>query len=89
MDGDVPYVLLDVRDREEYDAGHITGAVLIPEHEIAKLAEGEIPNKNIIILVYCRSGRRSAMASQKLLDIGYVNVLDFGGILSWPYDLSN
>lgn len=85
MERGTPYVLLDVRTQQEFDAQRIDGAVLIPDNEIAR-AEAELPDKNATILVYCRSGRRSEAAARKLVDMGYTNVFDFGGILDWPYE---
>lgn len=78
-------ILLDVRTQEEYDGGHIPGAVCFPNEDI----QPELPlpfEKDAEILVYCRSGRRSAEAAGKLADMGYTNVADFGGILGWPYE---
>lgn len=89
MDGTEDYVLVDVREMEEYAEGHIEGAILIPYGEIEKRAEEELTNKEQMILVYCRSGRRSAIAAQALVDMGYTNVRDFGGIIDWPYDVTN
>lgn len=78
-------ILLDVRTQEEYDRGHIPGAVCFPNEDI--LPELPLPfEKDAEILVYCHSGRRSAEAAEKLKRMGYANVADFGGILSWPYD---
>ena len=79
------YILLDVRTQAEYDQERIEGAILIPDTEIKQRAEKELPDKNALILVYCRSGVRAANASQALVDLGYTNVQDFGGILNWPY----
>ncbi len=79
------YTLLDVRTQQEYDEEHIEGAMLIPNAELAQRAEAELPNKDMLIIVYCRSGGRSAMAAQTLLGLGYTNVYDIGGITSWPY----
>ena len=79
-------LILDVREQDEYDSGHIPGAVLIPEYEIADRAESELTDKNQLILVYCRSGRRSKIASQALVDLGYTNVKEFGGIIDWEYE---
>ena len=77
--------LLDVRTQEEYDGGHIPGAVCFPNEDI--LPELPLPfEKDAEILVYCRSGRRSAEAAEKLKHMGYANVADFGGIQSWPYE---
>ena len=81
------YILLDVRTKEEYDQSHIDGAVLIPDYEIAAKAGEQLPDRGAVILVYCRSGRRSEGAAQQLIDLGYTNVYDFGGIIDWPYDL--
>ena len=86
MDTESDYVIIDARTQEEYDAGHIEGAILIPEYEIADRAEKELPDKSQLILVYCRSGRRSKIASQALVDLGYTNVKEFGGIIDWKYE---
>ena len=86
MDSEKDYVIIDARTQEEFDAGHIPGAVLIPEYEIADRAESKLPDKNQLILVYCRSGRRSKIASQALVDLGYTNVKEFGGIIDWEYE---
>ena len=84
MDTKKDVVVLDVRTQEEYDSGHIKNAVCLPNEEI--INEPDIlPDKNQEILVYCRSGNRSKQAAQKLADMGYENVLEFGGILDWPY----
>lgn len=80
------YVILDVRTQEEYNEKHIPGAVLIPDYEIFERAEQELPNKARLVLVYCRSGNRSKKASQILADLGYTNVVEFGGIKDWPYE---
>lgn len=81
------YVLLDVRTAEEYEAGHIQGALLIPEQELAAKAPEMLPDLETPIFVYCRSGRRSALAAQALVDLGYLQVYDFGGINDWPHGL--
>lgn len=81
------YIILDVRTREEYDSGHIPGAVLIPNEEIGKERPEELPELDTVILVYCRSGNRSRQAAQKLADMGYSNVYEFGGINSWTGEL--
>ena len=60
---------------------------MIPEYEVASRAEKELPNKDQLILVYCRSGRRSIIAAQALVDLGYTNVKEFGGIIDWPYEI--
>ena len=81
------YILLDARTEEEFDEGHIEGAILIPEYEVSTRAEKELPDKDQLILVYCRSGRRSKIAAQALVDLGYTNVKEFGGIIDWPYEI--
>ena len=88
MDDENDYVILDVRTDEEYNQGHIPGAILIPDFEIAVRAEEELPDKDRLILVYCRSGRRSKLASQTLADMGYRNVKEFGGIIDWKYEIT-
>ena len=85
MDSGIDSVILDVREQDEYDAGHIAGAILIPYTEIENKAEQILPDKDKLILVYCRSGRRSKIAAQALADLGYTNVKEFGGIIDWPY----
>ena len=84
---DSDIIILDVRTEEEYNSGHIEGAVLLPNNEIEEKAEELLRDKSANILVYCRSGNRSASASQDLIKLGYTNVYDFGGILDWPYDI--
>lgn len=86
MEKEKNYIILDVRTQEEFDAGHIPGAVLIPDYEIQQRAQKELTDKNQLILVYCRSGRRSKLASQALADMGYTNVVEFGGINDWEYE---
>lgn len=85
MDTDKDYIIIDARTEEEFAEGHIENAVLIPEYEIAERAEKELPDKEQLILVYCRSGRRSKIASEELVKLGYTNVKEFGGIIDWPY----
>lgn len=87
MDEQTGYALLDVRAQSEFDEGHIEGAILIPDTEIASRAEAELTDKEATILVYCRSGRRSKLAAQALADLGYTKVHEFGGIIDWPYDI--
>ena len=87
MDTQEDYVILDVRTQEEFDTGHIPGAVLIPNTEIADRAEQELPDKDQLLLVYCRSGNRSKQASQILVELGYTNIREFGGINDWPYEI--
>lgn len=79
------FILLDVRTAEEFAEKHIEGALLIPDYELAKRAEAELPDKKQVILVYCRSGRRSEAAAKQLVALGYNHVYDFGGIIDWPY----
>lgn len=80
-------IILDVRDQSEYEQGHIEGAMLLPYTEIEGRAEEELSDKDQMILVYCRSGRRSAIAAKSLMEMGYTNVKDFGGIIDWPYEI--
>lgn len=80
-------IVLDVRTKDEYDQGHIEGAVLLPVDEISAKAEEVLKDKKEKILVYCRSGNRSATAAKTLIEMGYENVLDFGGIIDWPYEI--
>ena len=87
MDSGDTIVILDVRTQEEYDAGHIAGAILVPNETISDKQPALLPDLNAEILVYCRSGNRSAQAAKKLIAIGYTNVVDFGGIIDWPYDI--
>ena len=86
MDERDDYVILDVRTQEEFDEAHIDGAILIPDYEIAAKAENILKDKNQLILVYCRSGRRSKLAASELVTLGYTNVKEFGGIIDWPYE---
>ena len=86
MDTQEGYVILDARTQEEYDQGHIPGAVLIPYDEVLQKAETILTDKNQLILVYCRSGRRSKLASEDLIKLGYTNIKEFGGIIDWPYE---
>ena len=83
MEKDDGHVIVDVRTQEEYDEGHIPDAVLIPNETIADSPPAELPDKDQIILIYCRRGNRSKDASQKLADMGYTNIYEFGGIETW------
>ena len=85
MDTRDDYIIVDARDQYEYDEGHIKDAIVIPYTDIEDLAEQKLPNKEQLILVYCRSGRRSKIAAQSLADMGYTNVKEFGGIIDWQY----
>ena len=86
MDTEQDYIIIDARTEEEFAEGHIANAILIPEYEIKDRAEKELPDKDALILVYCRSGRRSKIASEELVNLGYTNVKEFGGIIDWPYE---
>lgn len=86
MDTQEGYVILDTRTEEEYETGHIPGAIVISHEEIKEKAESVLTDKDQLILVYCRSGRRSKLAAQDLVDLGYTNVKEFGGIIDWPYE---
>ena len=88
MDTEKDVLILDVREQDEFDQGHIPGAILLPYTEIAARAEEMLPDKNVKILVYCRSGRRSKIAAGMLSELGYTNVLEFGGIIDWPYEVT-
>lgn len=87
MDQNKEVIILDVRTEEEFNSGHIKGAILIPVDEIKTRAEEILTDKASAILVYCRSGRRSALAAAELKDFGYRSIYDFGGILDWPYEI--
>ena len=87
MDTEEGYVILDVREQDEYDAGHISGAILIPYTQIEAKANEMLPDKDQLILVYCRSGRRSKIAAEALAELGYTNIKEFGGIIDWPYEV--
>ena len=80
-------VVVDVRTQEEYDGGHIENAVLVPNESIGSEMPETLPDKEATLLVYCRSGRRSKDAAEKLLKLGYQSVYDFGGVIDWPYEL--
>jgi len=86
MDTEEGYIILDVREQDEYDAGHIPGAILIPYTQIEDKADEMLPDKDQLILVYCRSGRRSKIAAEALAELGYTNIREFGGIIDWPYE---
>ena len=88
MDTEEDYIILDVRTQEEYDQGHIPGAILIPDTEVEVTAEEVLTDKDQLLLVYCRSGRRSKLASEILVELGYTNIKEFGGIIDWPYEVA-
>ncbi len=79
-------IIVDVRTQAEYNEGYIENAILIPNESISE-APRELPDKDAIILVYCRSGNRSKQAADKLVALGYTNIYDFGGIIDWPYEI--
>ena len=87
MDSEEGYIILDVRTQEEYNQGHIPGAIMISHEEVAEKAEGVLTDKEQLILVYCRSGRRSKIAAEALVELGYTNIKEFGGIIDWPYEV--
>jgi rhodanese-related sulfurtransferase len=89
MEASKDIIILDVRTEEEYSEGHIEGAILLPDYEISEKATEILKDMDATILVYCRSGRRSAISAQELSDLGYTSIYDFGGILDWPYDIVN
>ena len=87
MDSGEEHIILDTREQDEFDEGHIPNAILIPYTEIENKAIELIPDKDKLILVYCRSGRRSKIAAEVLSKLGYTNVKEFGGIIDWPYEV--
>ena len=89
MDSESEYIIIDARTEAEYAGGHIPGEILIPEYEISEQAEAKLPDKDELILVYCRSGRRSKIAAEELVKLGYTNVKEFGGIIDWKYEIEN
>ncbi len=87
MDEKENYVILDVRTEEEYTEGHISNAICIPNETIDQNITEQLPDQEQVILVYCRSGNRSKQASEKLANLGYSNIYEFGGINTWPYEV--
>ena len=87
MDVDDGHIIIDVRRQDEYDSGHIPGAVCIPNESIGTSQPEELPDLNQTLLIYCRSGNRSKQAAQKLADMGYTNVYEFGGIIDWTGEI--
>ena len=83
MQAEDGHIIVDVRRQDEYDSGHIPGAILIPNESIGTEQPKELPDLDQVILIYCRSGRRSKEASQKLADMGYTHIYEFGGIIDW------
>lgn len=86
MDSQEGYVILDVWTQKKYDQGHIPGAIVVAHEEIEEKANEMLPDKDRLILVYCRSGRRSKLAAEALVEQGYTNIKEFGGIIDWPYE---
>lgn len=86
MDEDKDVIVVDVRTLDEYKEGHIEGSILIPNETITDTPPELLPDLDAEVLIYCRSGNRSQQAAEKLMDLGYTNVYDFGGIIDWPYD---
>ena len=82
------YIILDVRRPDEYAAGHIPNAINVPNESIGTSDIPELPDKDQLIMVYCRSGRRSKEASEKLVKLGYTNIVEFGGILDWKGEIT-
>ena len=87
MEEESSYIILDVRTPEEFAERHIPGAINIPNETISTEEIPELPNKDQLILVYCRSGNRSKQASEKLVALGYTNIVEFGGINDWPGEI--
>lgn len=81
------YIILDARTIEEYNDGHIPGAICIPNETIDENVVSKLPDKEQLILIYCRSGNRSKQATKKLKDLGYLNLIEFGGIIDWPGEI--
>lgn len=87
MDTDDNCIIVDVRREDEFETGHIPNAVNVPLEDIEDIAEDELTNKDALLLVYCHSGRRSKMACGILESLGYTNILEFGGIIDWEYEI--
>ena len=87
MEKEDGHIIVDVRRMDEFETGHIPGAICIPNESIGTEQPEDLPDLNQIILVYCRSGNRSKQAAQKLFDMGYTNVYEFGGIIDWTGEI--
>ena len=87
MAQETDYIILDVRRGDEFASGHIPGAINVANESIGTAEIPELPDKDQLILVYCRSGNRSKQAAQKLVDLGYTNIVEFGGILDWTGEI--
>jgi len=85
--GEDDVIILDVRSEDEFLGGHIAGSILLPVNEIEDRAESVLPDKDATILVICQSGNRSQVAAQELVDLGFTNVYNIGGIMSWPGEI--
>lgn len=88
IDANSEVILLDVRTQQEFADGHIPGAICVPVETIGSNPPSELPDKDATILVYCRSGNRSKQAAEKLVALGYTDIREFGGINSWPYEIT-
>lgn len=86
--GHAPTVIIDVRSVEEYNGGHVPGAIVIPHDAVGEKLPEILPDRNTTLLVYCRSGKRAASACKDLVAAGYINVCNFGGIIDWPYTVA-
>ena len=87
IDNGTGYVIVDARTSEEFSEGHIKNAINLDYEEVTQKAESLLPDKNQLILIYCRSGRRSKIAAESLCQLGYTNVKEFGGIIDWQYEV--
>ena len=87
MEKEENYMILDVRTHEEFAAGHIPGAIVVPNETIGTEEIAQLPDKEQLIMVYCRSGNRSKQASDKLVKLGYTHIAEFGGIIDWPGEI--
>ena len=83
MEEESGYIILDVRTSQEYSEKHIAGAINVPNETIGSEEIPELPDKDQLVLVYCRSGNRSKQAAEKLVKLGYTNIVEFGGINDW------
>lgn len=87
MEKESDYIILDVRTPQEFAEKRIPGAINVPNESIGEEEIVELPHKDQLILVYCRSGRRSKQAAEKLVKLGYTNIVEFGGIIDWRGDI--
>lgn len=84
MENEKDYIILDVRTEQEFEEQHIPNAINVPNETIGTKEISELPDKEQLLMVYCRSGNRSKQASEKLVEIGYSNIVEFGGMKDWP-----